>query len=152
MRWALLFLAGCDAFSGTCAHAGCGPTVDTTFAIPMDVPDGATVELCRNHICATGPLPALPMVNANQSIALAGALPVTAYLSNQPTGLEIAWEIDEIDDGDESDRFTATLSASDGTILAQDTYKAMYNRSYPNGESCGDGCVTAVLIALTEED
>lgn len=138
--WRVMFLvslASCDSLGHDCTDIGCGPTVDAKLNAGTTAVEGAVVQICRNAVCATATLAALPAGGTGQLIHLSGPLAVDATVWNFNTRVEIEWQITRIEDGLDTDRFTATLSASDGSMLDHKSYVASYTETMPNGEDCG---------------
>lgn len=146
--WRVMFLAAlasCDVIGHDCTDIGCGPTADARLAAGTASIHGATVQICRNAVCGTA---VLPTTAGNATIHLSGALDVDVIVWDFAGGAEVEWQIARIDDGLDTDRFTATLTASDGTMIAHQSYAASYIETMPNGEGCG----VCPRVDLSESD
>ncbi|HEY5922542.1 MAG TPA: hypothetical protein VIV11_12765 [Kofleriaceae bacterium] len=148
---ALYVLAGpsCIGPFGGCTLIGCGPIAS------VDIPDltdesqlsGATIELCIEQRCVTGVVPAAPdMVGSGQYQPLSGDFLADVIVWRTESGVRVVVELSHADALENGDVYSATISAN-GTTLTAHTWTARYERTYPNGRGCDDGCVQATLTA-----
>lgn len=141
----LAALASCGVLGHDCPALGCGPTADARLAAGTASIHGATVQICRNAVCGTA---VLPTTAGNATIHLSGALDVDVIVWDFAGGAEVEWQIARIDDGLDTDRFTASLTATDGSMIAHKSYTASYVEKDLYGEDCG----TCPHVDLAESD
>lgn len=115
---------------------------------------GATVTICHDQTCTSGPVPVPPEP---------GGLPAVAYFEDAVhTSAGCSWQPSATDEltlfggyigadraFQNGDTFAATLVASDGTVIADHAWTGTFIEYYANGEDCDDhACTQTVLEVL----
>jgi hypothetical protein len=116
----------------TCESHSCLSGVDLTgeVTLPDQAPTGARFEACRNAVCAevTQPLQRFE-----------GALRVNLSEDRQINSNQLTFHISMPEDPAmlaSGDIYRVTMTASDGTVLANINETVTYEETFPNGPTC----------------
>jgi hypothetical protein len=141
--------------NGVCTLIGCGSIADVKVSeIEEAALAGATITLCINDRCASRPAPEPPPVswgdNVGDSVPLTGAFDAGVTLYRIAGLIGIHGHFNSADMLANGDVFSATVRASDGTVLATHSWTATYMVTFPNGRNCDpvEGCFHAQLTPL----
>lgn len=127
-----------------CTLIGCGwvAVLDASFVAADTELATATAQVCIGARCASGALPI-----TTQSEMLTGPFEVRLELDDNGANMHTLFaEIIEATELTPGDTYTLSVMSTDGTTLVTRSWTAsFYTRTFPNGEDCDEGCVTAEL-------
>ena len=138
-----------------CGLAACGPAAILDLGTVGDPAAlaGATITVCLDDRCATGPMPTIPS-SCPSGTGVGNRLDsdihaeVTVWCGPQGSqARDVSVRVDQVDGLADGDVYTVSLQAPDGTAVAQGRWVATYQVGYPNGSACGPACQYAQLSA-----
>jgi hypothetical protein len=131
----------CTTHSCTAVYYPSRATIERTITAHFDPTKPLHVEMCKNDDCASGDfVVATGTVSTPRLCLMDGSVLAVTGCAFGATGnggytFTAVWFGDATPWND-GDRYRATLTSSDGTLVSVDA-KATYSVSEPNGEGCG---------------
>jgi hypothetical protein len=127
-----------------CTLVGCipGASIELNTNDPVGVIEGSTLTLCIEDSCVGYLVPPAGQ-NAGDPFNPSA---FSFWMSAGATGgADIFISTGERIPPRDGDLYSVELRASDGTLILARRWTARYERFYPNGKQCDDGCLRAHL-------